>query len=149
MDLFNNPMVNNALKSMTSEQIKNYKTIGEHMYGNVNFVDSDLINKLHPPIEESVAYVEEGIKSGLLPCDLTEDEVSLLCNSFGPKWFERYGFQEHEVPEVGLSLKMKTEIDEAIEYKIAEAIELRKLKERPQKLTKIQREHNRKLENKR
>ena len=32
MDLFNNPMVNNALKAMTPEQIEEYKKIGEHMY---------------------------------------------------------------------------------------------------------------------
>jgi hypothetical protein len=121
MDIWNNPMINNALKALTPEQIEEYKKIGEHMYGNINFEDSKIINKMDAPMEESVAYVEEGIKSGLLPCDLTEDEVTLLCNAYGEKWYERYGFNEHEIPEVGLSLKMKNDIDEAILYKLEEA----------------------------
>jgi hypothetical protein len=131
MDLFNNPMVNNALKAMTPEQIEEYKKIGEHIYGKINFEDSKIINQLPPPMAESVAYVEEGIKSGLLPGDLTEDEVTLLSNAYGEKWYERYGFQEHEVPEVGLSLQMKQEIDEAISDKIDEA-----LKKKEKKLVK-------------
>jgi hypothetical protein len=122
MDLFNNPMVNNALKAMTPEQIEHYKKIGEHMYGNINFVDSKIINNMAPPMAEAVAYVEEGIKSGLLPGDLTEDEVALLSNAYGEKWYEKYGFQEHEVPEVGLSLHMKQDIDEAIKEKVDEAL---------------------------
>jgi hypothetical protein len=122
MDLFNNPMVNNALKAMTPEQIEHYKKIGEHMYGNINFVDSKIINNMAPPMAEAVAYVEEGIKSGLLPGDLTEDEVTLLSNAYGEKWYEKYGFQEHEAPEVGLSLQMKQDIDDAIAEKVDEAL---------------------------
>jgi hypothetical protein len=155
MDLFNNPMVNNALKAMTPEQISNYKKLGEHMYGNVNFVDSKIINNVCPPMEESVAYVEEGIKSGLLPCDLTEDEVILLTSAFGPRWFERYNFEEHEVPEAGLSLKVKNDIDEAVMDKIKEhESKKRDESKNPKKthvlnkLTKSQRIHNRKLSNK-
>jgi hypothetical protein len=121
MDIWDNPMVNNALKALTPEQIEEYKKIGEHMYGNINFVDSKIINKIDAPIEESVAYIEEGIKSGLLPEDLTEDEVSLLCNAYGEKWYERYGFKKNEIPEVGLSLQMKQYIDDAVEYKLDEA----------------------------
>lgn len=122
MDIWNNPMVNNALKAMTPEQIEEYRKIGEHMYGNINFEDSKIINQLPPPMAESVAYVEEGIKSGLLPEDLTEDEVTLLSNAYGEKWYEKYGFKEHEVAEVGLSLKMKQDIDAAISDKIDAAL---------------------------
>ena len=121
MDLFNNPMVNNAIKSMTPEQLVEYKKIGEYMYGNINFEDSKIINNISPPMAESIAYVEEGIKSGLLPGDLTEDEVSLLSTAYGEKWYERYGFTVHEVPEIGLSLKMKKDIDDAVNEKLEEA----------------------------
>jgi hypothetical protein len=80
------------------------------------------------PIAESVAYGEEGIKSGLLPEDLTEDEIILLCKAYGENWYEKYGFKEHEVPEIGLSLKMKQDIDEAIAEKIDEALKKKKKK---------------------
>jgi hypothetical protein len=121
MDIWNNPMVNNALKSLSPEQLENYKKIGEQMYGTVNFEDSKIINQMGPPIEESVAYIEEGIKAGLLPCDLSEDEVHILSTAYGDKWYEQYGFKEHEVPEDGLSLKVKNDIEDAIKFKIKEA----------------------------
>jgi hypothetical protein len=124
-DLFNNPMVNNALKALTPQQIEDYRKIGEQLYGNINFEDSKILNNMPAPMAESVAYVEEGIKAGLLPCDLTEDEVILLTEAYGEKWYERYGFKRDEVPEPGLSLKMKNDIDEVINSKITEAVNKR------------------------
>ena len=124
-DLFNNPMVNNALKALTPQQIEDYRKIGEQLYGNINFEDSKILNNIPAPMAESVAYVEEGIKAGLLPCDLTEDEVILLTEAYGEKWYERYGFKRDEVPEPGLSLKMKNDIDEVINSKITEAVNKR------------------------
>ena len=121
-DLFNNPMVNNALKAMTPEQLEEYKKFGESLYGNINFEDSKIVNNMPPPMAESVAYVEEGIKSGLLPDDLTEDEVTLLQQAYGEDWYLRYEFTKEEVPEPGLSLKMKKEIDDAVKEKIDEAV---------------------------
>lgn len=122
MDLWNNPMINNALKALTPEQIEDYKKIGEQLYGNINFEDSKILNNIPPPMAEAVAYVEHGIKSGLLPSDLTEDEVILLSNAYGEKWYERYGFTKDEVPEPGLSLTLKKEIEDAINDKLAEAV---------------------------
>jgi hypothetical protein len=124
-DLFNNPAVNNALKSMTPEQLDEYKRFGESLYGSINFEDSTLVNSMPPPMAESVAYVEEGIKSGLLPEDLTEDEVTLLSGAYGKEWYLKYGFKEHEVPEIGLSLHVKQEIDNAVQQKIDEAVDKR------------------------
>lgn len=121
-DLFNNPMVNNALKAMSKEDLEKYKKIGEKLYGNINFQDSTVVNQLITPVEEAVAYVEEGLKSGLLPEDLEENEVILLHKTYGDKWYERYGFTRNQVPEPGLSLQTKKEIDEAIETKIRETI---------------------------
>lgn len=121
-DLFNNPMVNNALKAMSKEDLEKYKKIGEKLYGNINFQDSTVVNQLITPVEEAVAYVEEGLKSGLLPEDLEENEVILLHKTYGDKWYERYGFTREQVPEPGLSLQTKKEIDEAIETKIRETV---------------------------
>ena len=121
-DLWNNPMVNNALKALTPEQLEEYKRMGEHMYGNIQFEDSKIISNMPPPMAEAVAYVENGIKSGLLPADLTEDEVVLLSEAYGEKWYERYGFKKDEVPEPGLSLTMKKDIEDAVNDKIKEAV---------------------------
>ena len=118
MDLFSNPMVNNALKAMTPEQLEGYKKMGEQLYGNINFEDSKIVNNMLVPAEEAVAYVEEGIKSGLLPEDLDENEVILLTNTYGEKWYLRYGFKQEEVPEPGLSLGAKETLEKLIKAKI-------------------------------
>ncbi len=111
-------MVNKALMSMSKEDIENYKKIGEQLYGSVNFEDSKVINSMPPPMEEAVAYVESGIKSGLLPSDLDENEIVLLTDAFGQEWYKRYGFKREDVPEAGLSLSMKKDIDNSIKKKI-------------------------------
>jgi hypothetical protein len=118
MDLFSNPMINNALKAMTPEQLEGYKKMGEQLYGNINFEDSKIVNNMLVPAEEAVAYVEEGIKSGLLPEDLDENEVILLTNIYGEKWYLRYGFKQEEVPEAGLSLGAKENLEKIIKAKI-------------------------------
>lgn len=121
-DIWNNPMVNNALKAMSKEDLEKYKKIGEQLYGNINFEDSTVVNQLISPVEEAIAYVEEGIKSGLLPEDLEENEVILLHKTYGEEWYKRYGFTSDQTPEPGLSLQTKREIDEAIETKLKEAV---------------------------
>ena len=115
--LFNNPMINNALKSMTPEQLENYKKIGEQLYGNINFKDSEIINNITSQAE-AVAYVEEGLKSGLLPDDLDENEVLLLCNAYGEDWYLKFGFTKDQIPEPGLSLQTKKDIEKAVQNKI-------------------------------
>ena len=116
MDLFNNPMVNNALKGMSKEQLLEYKNIGEHLYGSTNFIDSNIVNK--PSVAETIAYIEEGIKSGLLPIDLTEDEVIVLFEEYGEEWYKRYGFGKDDVPEPGLSIEMKKNLEKLVQNKI-------------------------------
>jgi hypothetical protein len=118
MDLWNNPMVNNALKALTPEQLKEYQQVGEYMYGSVNFEDNKFIKNIDPPLTECVAYIEEGIKAGLMPSDLTEDEVVVLTKAYGDKWYEIYGFDKSQVPEEGLSIKMKDEIEAFVQKKI-------------------------------
>lgn len=120
-DLFNNPLVNNALKAMSPEQLADYKKIGEQLYGSINFEDSKIINNMPPPMAESVAYVEEGIKAGLLPEDLDENEVVLLEQAYGAEWYLRYGWSKENVPEAGLSLQTKNEIETAVKNKIEKA----------------------------
>ena len=75
MDLFDNPMVRNALKSMTQEQLEKYKRLGEAMYGTTNFEDSSLIQQFATPDSITLEYIKSGLRSGLLPEDLNEKEI--------------------------------------------------------------------------
>lgn len=113
MDFSANPVIQNAIKQMSPEDIENVRKFGENLYKNTNY---DIDKMLNLPIseDEPLAYIEEGIKSGLLAEDLTQDEVILLTKTYGEKWYERYDFKEHEVPEVGLSLYFKRAVEKKI-----------------------------------
>lgn len=84
-DLFNNPMVENARKNMSPEQLQHYKEIGEKMHNSIDFNTNQLLNQEEHLIE-SVAYVMEGLKSGLHPSYLSKDEEQLLENHYGKDW---------------------------------------------------------------
>jgi hypothetical protein len=117
MDLFNNPMVNNALKALSPEQLKDYKRMGEYMYGNIDFVDNKVINGLDKSLDESAFYIAEGLKAGLTPTELDENEVQILTTVYGEEWYKRFGFNRNDVPEIGLSVNMKKQLDVYIEKK--------------------------------
>ena len=119
MNLFNNPMVDRALKSMSSEQVENFRKIGNSMYGNVDHVNNAL-SHLPGPIAESAAYIDSGLKSGLSPSELTETEVHVLVEAYGEEWYKRYDYTKDEVPELGLSIGAKEKIEKAVEQKVAE-----------------------------
>lgn len=97
--LFNNPMIDAALKSMTSEQREEYQTFGKHMYGSVNFEDNKILSNAPVDMEEALAYVVEGLKSGLHPKDVSDDEVALLKAGYGEKWYEYFGYKEDELED--------------------------------------------------
>jgi hypothetical protein len=118
--LYNNPFVNNALKSMSAEQVKDYRKIGEKLFNSVDFKNNKIINDIPPPTEEVVAYIEEGLKAGLLPQDLDENEINVLCDAYGEEWYLKYGFSREEVPESGLSFATKKQIEEFVNNKISQ-----------------------------
>jgi len=98
-DLFNNPMVDSALKSMSHDQLRRYKELGEEMYSNVNHVDSKILNNLPPPLAESAAYIIEGLKSGLLPIDLDENEINIMEEAYGKnEWYIKFGYTKEDLP---------------------------------------------------
>jgi hypothetical protein len=96
-DLFDNPMTRNILKQLSVEEIENYKKIGEELYGTINFEKSEILNNLPFDTSESVAYVIEGIKSGLHPKDLTKDETNLMKETYGEEWYTRFDYTKEDM----------------------------------------------------
>jgi hypothetical protein len=98
--LWNNPMVNSAMKAMSPEELQRYKAIGEAMYGNIDFEGSKVLNNLPPPMEEAVAYISESLKSGLHPSMLDDNEVALLKDVFGDQWYKKWDYIEEDLKEI-------------------------------------------------
>ena len=99
-NLYSNPMVNSAKKALTPEQMEEYKRIGEYMYNNIEYKNAEIGPQVRESNDEDlILYATEAIKSGCDPNDLSEVELQALCKVYGDKWYERYGFEAHEVPK--------------------------------------------------
>lgn len=96
--LFDNPMVRNAMKNMTPEQIEQYKEMGEQFFKGIDFENSVVEN--NDPLTEPAYKVLMGVKSGLHPSYLEDNEKMILEQVYGEKWYEEYGFVEEDLASV-------------------------------------------------
>lgn len=100
-DIFNNPMINKARKTIPQEQQKNWEKIGEEMYNSVDFVDADGKSQTMPEsMMEGVAYIVDSISSGMHISYLEENERELLKEVYGPLWYKRFGYTERDLTEI-------------------------------------------------
>lgn len=105
MDLFNNPMVEAAKKSMTPEQLEEYKRVGEYMYNNDIYKVSEIGSKIkQPENSDLILYATEALKSGGSPHDLSGAELRALIDVYGDNWYERFGFEKEDVPKPVIQL---------------------------------------------
>ena len=96
-DLFDNPMVRSAMAALSEEDKQNYKTIGDHLYGRINF---DNGQSLEPPIAEAVAYIETSLQSGMHPSLLEENDYALLKEQYGEEWYKQWGYVKEDLTEM-------------------------------------------------
>lgn len=86
--VFSEEKLKEMSRGMSKEDIERYKKQGEHMYS------KDYVNDKSPEdkVMENVAYISEGLKSGLLPCQLDNNELELMRSVYGATWYEKYGY---------------------------------------------------------
>ena len=82
---------------MTQEQIDDYKKMGEEMYATVDFNNSEILNNPPDPLVESVAYILDGLRSGLHPSYLSEVEVNMMEEWDGKEWYKKFGWDSMEL----------------------------------------------------
>lgn len=115
-DLFNNPMVESAKKSMTPEQREYYESIGKHMYTNEKIKLMESGSKVQESTEESkLAYAYMSVKSGLHPDDLTDEELRLLAKYYGKTWYTKFDYKDGDVRKP--AVEFVTEQDGIIDSK--------------------------------
>jgi hypothetical protein len=96
-NLFDDPMINNAVKNLTPEQVEHYKNIGKEMYGSIDFEKSKVLNNIPPYMDESLAYISSGLRSGILPKDLEKEEIAVLEECYGKEWYEKFGYTKDDL----------------------------------------------------
>ena len=95
--LWNNPMVENAKKSMTKEQLENFRLKGESLYNTIDFVDENGKSRSDNEFMiEGLSYIVNSIKSGLHLSYLDDDEKKVLQEFYGEKWYEKFGYENED-----------------------------------------------------
>ena len=100
--LWDNDMVKNATKSMSKKDLDKFAKLGESFYKDVDYETSTIIDKnniIPPFMKNAVKYVEESLKSGLHPSMMTKEEVELMKEIYGVKWYEVYGYVEGDLSD--------------------------------------------------
>jgi hypothetical protein len=90
----------NYMKSLLPpEEIEKYEKIGQRLYMNHDEAMGEFKTSSSAiTLEESLAYVVEGLKSGLHPKFLSSDEIHLLRAGYGDEWFTQWGYTREDVP---------------------------------------------------
>ena len=90
-NLFEDPKMKKMFENLPEEEKKSYMKSGKYMYSK-DYVNAQ-IDDPNVKIYEAVAYIAEGLKSGLLPSQLEENEKALMKSVYGDKWFQKYGYE--------------------------------------------------------
>ena len=85
-NLFTDPTYKEQFSHLPKDQQEQYKKAGEYIYSR------DVNNDLDSNIKNAIEYIKLGLRSGLLPSCLSDDERNLMRNIVGPEWFKEFGF---------------------------------------------------------
>lgn len=96
--VFNNPSVEQALKNLSPEERKRYETIGKEMYDSIEFEAESEQNPMEAT--EALLYITEGLKSGLHPSHMDEDEKNYMSEIFGESWYKQYGYVKEDLTQI-------------------------------------------------
>jgi len=90
LSLWNDDRWKKAKDSMSTDQLEQYRTIGEQMNGSIDYT-TGVSNSIPipEPAQESISYILTGLRSGLEPEDLDKDEITTLETFIGKDWRSR------------------------------------------------------------
>ena len=89
---------------LTDEQKDEYQEMGEQIYSCMNEDGT-----MKDPLDEALLYINHGLDSGLHPKFLEKNELQVLQEKLGKKWYEKWNWTEEDMKEVTID---PDEIDE-------------------------------------
>lgn len=103
--LFTEQKLDEISNSLSEEDKKRYKSIGEEMYNTIKFEDinsqgSSAIDNQDEIELENVSQLKLMLLSGLHPSYLNTQEKDMLKNMLGDRWFEKFGFLETDLNRI-------------------------------------------------
>ena len=98
-DLFKNPMIEKAKQSLSKSDLERYEEWGHAVFDDIDY-ESVGITKYPPPMINALAHIEEALKSGQHPSTMNADELNLLKEIRGEKWYEKWGYCSDDLVEI-------------------------------------------------
>jgi hypothetical protein len=91
LSLFSDQRWESAKQNMSKEDLEHYQNIGKQFHESINYTTGENTGVPIPqPISESIAYIEMGLRSGLSPEDLDENEIKVMEEYLGSNWADKY-----------------------------------------------------------
>ena len=97
--LFDDPALQQAKAALTPEQREKYARAGEMMY-DYDFEGSGLEKNLDKLISGAAREIAWTVSRGLHPSFLNKDELRVMKESRGEKWYTRFGYTEKDLTEI-------------------------------------------------
>lgn len=86
------------------ETEKEYKRAGEYMMNTVDYTKGRPIVPELSEDDKVFMFAIEGVKAGLDPKELSEQELTVVFQRLGPSWFTQFGYAESEIRQPVLQL---------------------------------------------
>ena len=91
LSLFSDPRQSSAKENMSKDDLNHYEQIGKQFHESINYTTGENTGVPIPqPISESISYIEMGLRSGLSPEDLDENEIKIMEEYLGTDWLKNY-----------------------------------------------------------
>jgi DNA-binding ferritin-like protein (Dps family) len=86
-NLFEDENLKSQFDALPEDDKKAYKRAGEYIYS------KDVANvNLDSRFNEAAEYIKLGLRSGLFPKYLSDDEKALMANLYGSEWYKDYDY---------------------------------------------------------
>ena len=93
-------IVNSSIQSMSEGQRVQFDKLSKEMFGNVDFKNAKILNQLKPPMEDRLAYICDGLRSGIHPTHLEADEIISLEEAYGKEWYKKWDYTEEDLKQI-------------------------------------------------
>ena len=93
-------IVNSSIEQMTDAQKIQYERMAKEMFKNVDFENAKILNQTKPPMEDRLAYITDGLRSGLHPTHLEPDEIITLEDAYGKEWYKKWHYTEADLTQI-------------------------------------------------
>ena len=91
-DLFANQAIRKQFDSLPQHEKDAYRQAGEYMYS------KDIQSVTENSVDSALDYIRRAFSSGMMPAQLSADELAFLRLACGPQWFTEFGFPSETYP---------------------------------------------------